>query len=181
MRRLLELTLASGVTACWYTEAEWEAALAAADTSDDPFGDTDTDADADAELYTHANLSLSWSGDGVEVTIDGKEDAWGFGMAETSAGADGWYGESCIDGDEPDGYDDYGFDACHTLADDGGSVLTVAGIDDVEDGQTLFYDAMGDAGNITYVLFALDDADPCYVWGDSVPYYEAWRCETPRW
>ncbi len=41
-----------GLAACWYTEAEWEAALAEGTGGDgdaDPFGDADADADADGD------------------------------------------------------------------------------------------------------------------------------------
>ncbi len=134
--------------------------------------DDDCDGEIDEDVKA-ASFTVSWSADGVTVSItDGKGD-YDFGMSETGAGAPGWFGESCIIGSEPWGYDDYGWDVCHTLGATGGFVSSVyPEIGDVRDGYTLFPEEL--ESNITYFLG--DSSGNCWAWGDDASYYSSEAC-----
>lgn len=150
---------------------------AADDTDDDVDNDCDSEIDEDVPSEaTEPEVTLNWDSSGVEVAITGGGAGWDFGMAETGVGDLGWFGESCIPGEEPYGYPDYGFDICHTLNPTGGKVTYTSNINDVDDGYTLFTDVIAAAGNITYFLERHDDG-ACFVWGDDPAYYDELGCE----
>ena len=138
--------------------------------------DDDCDGEVDEGVTVDPlSVTLSWATDGVTVTIENGSGRYDFGMAETGAEEVGWYGESCVIGEEPQDREDYGYDICHGLAATGGEIGHVDDIDDVGDGATLFTDRIHDRGNITYVLFDDSGAD-CWVWGDDVSYYDDFGC-----
>ena len=140
--------------------------------------DDDCDGEADEGLPTGATLtsvSVAWDSSGASITVEGSAAGWSLGIAETRAKDSGWYGESCILGSQPLGYDDYGWDVCHSLEATGGRLTGVYTPDDVEDGRTLFNDVLDAAGNMTYMLTA-DDDSACWVWGDAPRYYVAFGC-----
>ena len=87
--------------------------------------DGEFDEDAGPEMI---EVTVDWSSAGIELTIKGTPTRYDFGMAETGAGSLGWYGETCIPGDEPNGMEDYGYDLCHYMAGDGGDVPAVSDI-----------------------------------------------------
>jgi hypothetical protein len=137
--------------------------------------DNDCDDEVD-EGVTVEELSVSatWSGSGLTVSISGGSGSYELGMAETGAGSSGWYGESCIPGDEPRGYDDYGFDVCHSLGSTGGFITSVyPDITDVGTNQTLF-DEIHEP-DLTYFLGEVGTAD-CWVFGEDVAYYRDFNC-----
>jgi len=137
--------------------------------------DDDCDGDVDEGAPAEVDATVTWSADGATITITGGTAAFEFGMAETGVGDVGWFGESCIPGAEPWGYDDYGYDLCHTLGRSGGTLTSVWALGDLEAGNTLFNVTIAEAGTITYAL--LDTAsDACWVWGDDVQYYAAFGC-----
>ena len=84
-------------------------------------------------------------------------------MAETEAGAVGWYGEDCYVGTGSWQY-------CHPVS---GTSLTLDQESDltaiVEGSTTLFWPGM----NLTYMVTHGSD---CYVWGHDVSYYGALGC-----
>ncbi len=135
--------------------------------------DNDCDGDID-EGITEATveIDITWSSSGVQVDITGTASSYEFGMAETGVGVDGWYGESCIPGDEPWGYSDYGYDICHTLSSGGGFIDSTSALSDVTDGVTLFSSSL--APDITYFVGAGAD---CWVLGDDPSYYDDFGCE----
>jgi len=135
--------------------------------------DDNCDGDIDENAGTFS-AAMSWDGSGVTLTLSGST-SWEFGLSETGAGSVGWFGESCIPGSEPWGYNDYGYDVCHTLPAGGGIVASVyPEIDKVEDGSTLFSQDFELDGVITYVLF--DAAADCWVWGHDTSYYDGYGC-----
>jgi hypothetical protein len=138
--------------------------------------DDDCDGEID-EGITVADLeiSLAWSRSGVKITLTNGSGAYDFGMAETGVGDPGWYGESCVLGEEPWGMPDYGYDVCHTLSSTGGTVIGVRNVSDVADGTTIFTESIHDAGNITYVLFSESTGD-CWAWGHDASYYDEFGC-----
>jgi hypothetical protein len=87
-----------------------------------------------------------------------------FGLAETGAGADGWYGEDCSTGDY-----------CHPAGTAGVTLSSVhpdvggAGLDAVESGVTTLLWAGLDA-SITYVVIDGDTTE-CWAWGNEPGYY----------
>lgn len=148
---------------------------AADDTNDDIDNDCDGDIDEDVpEELASPEVDLDWDSTGADVTITGAATGWDFGMSETGAGSPGWFGETCIPGDEPYGYADYGFDICHELGSAGGQLERVFSVGDLEDGTTLFSDTT--SVNITYFLERHDDG-ACFVWGDDPAYYAELGCE----
>ena len=147
-------------------------------------GATDTrdgiDQDCDGEYDEDAGpnmieVTVDWSSRGIELTIKGSPSSYDFGMAETGAGSLGWYGETCIPGDEPGGVEDYGYDLCHYMDGTGGSLPSVTSIGDVSDENTLFNETIGDRGDITYILADIATLD-CWVWGDDPSYYADYAC-----
>ncbi|MBM4366906.1 MAG: putative metal-binding motif-containing protein [Deltaproteobacteria bacterium] len=137
--------------------------------------DDDCDGETDEDLK-EMSFTLSWSGDGVTVSITDGSGDYDFGMAETGAGDLGWFGESCFIGSQPWGYDDYGWDVCHTLGATGGFVESVyPDIDEVRDGYTLFPEDL--EPKITYFLG--DEFGQCWAWGDDASYYSSAGCSTP--
>ena len=135
--------------------------------------DDDCDGEVD-EGVAAFSATVTWDSAGVTVSITGAASRYDFGMSETGAGDLGWFGESCIPGDEPWGYPDYGWDVCHALSSTGGRVVSVyPDIGAVQDGYTLFPDSL--APNITYVVIDGDSGD-CYAWGDDPSYYSGEGC-----
>lgn len=148
----------------------WPGADEAANGEDD-----DCDGEVDEGVVLEVSVEVVWDRDGATVTITGGVGAFDFGMAETGAGDLGWFGESCIPGDEPGGYPDYEYDVCHTLAKGGGTLTHVGKVADVEDGLTLFTDVIASLDHLTYVL--LDHTtDACWVWGHDPSYYDDFDC-----
>ena len=148
------------------------------DSSDSgPAGDGRDTADC---CYDCFPMQVDAEDDAVVVRILGCPDyaAWLFGMAESGAGAAGWYGESCIEGPEPHGMDDQGFDYCHQLVAGEALVLTLADPyapeNVVENETTLFTRAMLEQA--TFVIATVDETGPCYVWGDDNSYYSGYGC-----
>ncbi len=141
--------------------------------------DDDCDGDVDEGLPDAATLtsvSVSFTPTGVNVAIEGSASRWDFGIAETGAKDAGWYGESCIPGGQPRGYEDYGYDLCHDLGATGGTLTRVLSVGDLGDGDTLFGDQI-DVSTVTFFLMA-GDGSACWVWGDSPGYYSAFGCST---
>ncbi len=103
----------------------------------------------------------------VEVRIADPEGrtGWSFGMAETEAGASGWFGEDCFVGTGD-------IALCHRIE---GRRLTLdqGAFDEVEQGsRTLLWSGM----KLTY--FLEDDTGSCFVWGHDPSYYDALGCQT---
>jgi hypothetical protein len=147
---------------------------AADDTRDGVDEDCDGTIDEDAGSSRSLSASATWTSAGVTLVVENATArSFDFGMAETGAGAPGWYGESCIDGDEPWGYDDYGYDVCHRVSASGGTLTSVSRPGDVANSTTLFQSSM--APDLTYVLFDPSSSD-CWVWGDDPSYYGAYGC-----
>lgn len=147
---------------------------AADDTDDDIDNDCDGEIDEDVtEEIAPPQVDIDWDSAGGDIGITGAASGWDFGMAETRAGDVGWYGESCIPGDEPYGYSDYGYDICHELGSTGGRIERVYTTGDLEGGTTLFSDTT--SINLTYFLERLDDG-ACFVWGDDPAYYDELGC-----
>ncbi len=137
--------------------------------------DCDEETDEGLEAPVEFTVAVTWDDAGVSVAIDGGTASYSVGMAETGAGDAGWFGESCVRGEEPWGYNDYGFDVCHDLSNTGGSLRSVSAVDDVVAGSaTLFSQRL--EGNLTYVLTEQSGA-ACWVWGDDVTYYDDFGCE----
>ena len=137
--------------------------------------DDNCDDQIDEGLPTFS-VEVVWDEGGVTVTIDGDASGWDFGMAETGPGSTGWFGESCIPGEEPWGYDDHGRDICHPISATKGFIPSVyPEIDLVSQLSTLFNQEIGESGDLTYVLFATDSSD-CWVWGNAVDYYADFGC-----
>lgn len=130
----------------------------ATDTSGD-VADTDTDTDTDADTDPEVAISGSWSGDGqtYTLTITNGTGAYNLGMAETGAGANGWYGEDCT-----------GENACHPAGTTGVTLTHVANIPEVVAGSTTLLDGSLDA-NITYGV--IDSTGACWAWGNDPGYY----------
>ncbi len=147
----------------------------AEELSDGLDNDCDEEIDEGVEPDTDLAMSLSWSDSGLTVSITGGSGAYDLGMAETGAGSGGWYGESCIPGDEPRGYEDYGYEVCHSLSASGGVITSVyPDINEVGTNQTLF--EAGLSADLTYFLGAVGSAD-CWVMGEDVSYYDDFGCE----
>ncbi|MFZ5481712.1 MAG: putative metal-binding motif-containing protein [Myxococcota bacterium] len=146
----------------------------AADEENDVDDDCDGELDEDAAEPVPTTVDLTWSASGVTVDVAGEAPGYELGMAETGAGALGWFGESCVAGDEPYGYDDYGWDVCHGLGATGGFVESVyPDVSAVRDGYTLF--AQEHEASLTYVLLDTSSS-ACWVWGDDVGYYGDFGC-----
>ena len=139
--------------------------------------DNDCDDEIDEGIDTTPfSASVSWSSAGVDVTITGTASSYEFGMAETGAGDLGWFGETCIWGSEPWGYDDYGVDVCHSLGSSGGFIVSVyPDLGDVETNATLFPQSL--SNNITYFIGDNASTD-CWVFGDDPGYYSEFGCDT---
>ncbi|MFT5679451.1 MAG: hypothetical protein ACI8RZ_000355 [Myxococcota bacterium] len=138
--------------------------------------DNDCDDEIDEGITEALAMSVSWSGGGLTVSITGGSGAYELGIAETGEGVSGWYGESCIPGDEPRGYDDYGYEVCHSLSATGGFITSVyPEIGDVGTNLTLFQQDF--APNLTYFLGETGSAD-CWVMGEDVSYYSDFGCQT---
>ena len=145
------------------------------DTDNRVDDDCDGDVDEDApEPGAIPEVTLAWSEAGVIVSILGSDPGWYLGMAETGAGDVGWFGETCIPGDEPYGYPDYNFDICHDLGSTGGTLDRVYSPNDLVPGTTLFSDTT--SVNISFYLESQDDGR-CYTWGDDPKYYDELACE----
>ena len=142
--------------------------------------DDDCDGEVDEgvpDVATLGSVDVTFTATGVEVRIDGSAAGWSFGIAETGVKDAGWYGESCIPGGQPRGYDDYGYDLCHDLGATGGTLTRVFSVGDLGDGDTLFGDQI-DPSSVTFFLIS-DDGSACWAWGDSPGYYSAYGCSAP--
>ena len=140
--------------------------------------DDDCDGSTDEGIVVDAapELRLTWTSSGLQVNITGGAGRYELGMAETGAGSSGWFGESCISGSEPYGYDDYGYDVCHSLSATGGFLTSVyPTVSSVADGATLFNKSLGESGDLTYVLLSVSSGD-CWVTGHDVRYYDRLGC-----
>lgn len=148
----------------------------AEELSDGQDNDCDDKIDEGVTQDDEVSVGVTWGESGVTVSISGGSGgSYEFGMAETGAGVNGWYGETCIPGDEPGGYDDYGYDVCHRLGGSGGAVTSVyPSIDDVDENQTLF-DEVHDV-DLTYFL-GEEGTSQCWVFGEDVDYYSDFGCE----
>jgi hypothetical protein len=145
--------------------------------SDDVADGVDDDCDGDVdEDYVPFDVTVTWDAVGVSLSIAGMAPSWELGMAETGPGEVGWFGETCIVGDEPWGYPDYAYDICHPLDASGGDLPSIyPDITLVADDVTLFNEDIGNGGAITYVLFDTASTD-CWVFGDDVTYYADFGC-----
>ncbi len=140
-----------------------------ADADADADGDADADADADGDADADADAPdpvVTWDASGLDLTLTGGSGSYDFGMAETGAGAGGWYGEDCLDGDG-------GYVICHSAAATGVRLNRVSEKFEVVSGQTTLLDE-NQAPKITYYLG--DDAGNCWVWGDDITYYQDEDC-----
>ncbi len=136
--------------------------------------DCDEQTDEGLDPPVEFGVTVTWSGAGVSVAIEGGTGPYSFGMSETGAGAAGWFGESCVVGEEPWGYDDYDFDVCHGLGKAGGTLGSVSHPDEVVAGSTtLFSERL--ATNLTYMLTEQSGA-ACWAWGDDATYYDDFGC-----
>lgn len=89
-----------------------------------------------------------------------------FGMAETGAGANGWYGEDCIDGTDTT----FDMDVCHSIRSGGLNLGYTTAATLVEDAdRTLFQGQHSDS--LTYYV-ATQDREVCWTWGDDPSYYK---------
>lgn len=136
--------------------------------------DNDCDGRIDEDAAAATEISLRWSSSGLEITISGSASRYEIGMAETGAGSDGWFGESCIPGQEPWGYDDYDYDVCHTLSATGGFLDHVSSLSRVGDGSTLFNQGLAD--DITYFIADTSSTD-CWMSGHAPSYYDDFNCQ----
>ena len=148
----------------------------AEELSDGQDNDCDDEVDEGVTQEEDLSVSVTWGEAGVTVSISGGSGgSYEFGMAETGAGAGGWYGETCIPGDEPRGYDDYGYDVCHQLAGSGGFLTSIyPSIADVGVNQTLF-DEIHEV-DLTYFI-GEEGTGACWVFGEDVGYYSDFDCE----
>ena len=146
----------------------------AEEVADGADNDCDGDTDEGVVVDDEFDVQVSWSSSGVTVSITGGSGSYELGMAETGAGSLGWFGESCIPGDEPWGYEDYGYEVCHSLGSTGGTIPSVD-FDDVGTNQTIFQSIHHP--DITYFVGAMGSAD-CWVFGDAPSYYADFGCQT---
>lgn len=137
--------------------------------------DCDGERDEDATEPVEFSVSVTWDATGATVAITGDAPSWDLGMAETGVGTAGWYGETCVVGEEPGGYEDYGYDVCHRLGASGGSLVSTTSLGVVASGYTLFNEHIAGRDDITYALFDTSSAD-CWVWGHDVGYYADFGC-----
>lgn len=128
----------------------------------------------DEEPPPDLSITAAWSNEGVELELLNSPDTtYYFGMAETGAGQDGWYGEDCVDSTETGGYN-----RCHSAGENGAfwaSSTLDEFRDDTKDDLTLFTDSIAAGGGITYVL-ATSDGSACWTWGDDPRYYGDYDC-----
>ncbi len=135
--------------------------------------DDDCDGRVDEGEDPDLVVSLAWSTTGLTIDVTGAFGLVEFGMAETGVGDVGWFGESCITGEEPYGYPDYGYDICHTLSSSGGHLDSTSTLDAVDDGVTLFHDFHAD--DITWILIE-PGTGRCVVGGNDTTYYADFFC-----
>ncbi len=84
-------------------------------------------------------------------------------MAETEAGANGWYGEDCYVGTG-------GWQYCHTMAGDTLHLDQETDLNAIVEGSTtLFWPGF----DLTYMITQGSD---CYVWGHDISYYGSFGC-----
>lgn len=136
--------------------------------------DSDSDSDATCDIAVEVfGARYAWTDDALTVAIE-HTDATGFyfGLAETAAESDGWFGEDC----NPDN--------CAPVFE--GASLTLLSVEDdaePEIGRTTRFDndldgvrdAFDDAGadRLTYVVAVIGGVDDtaCYAWGHDPSYY----------
>ena len=113
---------------------------------------------------------LQWNGDFLhfEVQPRAEDGSYTLGLAETGSGANGWYGEDCLEGASG------GVDVCHPVYPEGLLDLSHAeSVAEVDDFHTLLAGDMAPA--ITYVLRS--DSGGCWTWGHDTAYYtDALEC-----
>ncbi|MEN0067601.1 MAG: polysaccharide deacetylase family protein [Myxococcota bacterium] len=131
---------------------------------------TDTLPTDSGEPATEFGVDVFWTANfprsSVSVRIadpEGRTD-WLFGLAETEAGAAGWFGEDCFVGTGS-------VALCHPIP---GRRLELhqGAFDEVAEGErTLLWSDM----NLTY--FLEDSEGACWVWGHDPSYYDGLGCE----
>lgn len=167
MRNLILLSLSLTFAAC--TSGKDSAADSGADSTgatDDSTGGTDDSATTPEMTVAGGwddtcNYTLTLTNADTSVT-------WLFGMAETGAGTDGWYGEDGSSADSTHPASATGLALTSVHPDCGGG-----GIDDIKMGESTLFNESLDAG-ITYVLGAQDAGGAslgCWTWGHDVSYY----------
>jgi hypothetical protein len=118
-------------------------------------------------------FSISWDEDVAEpLHVDlrcGTASTYKFGIAETGAGANGWYGEDCLPGESS------GYDYCHTFDTDGGLLFTADTPAEVEEGSSTLVDVPL-TPNLTFVIIDGDDPTKCWVTGNDPTYYDSLGC-----
>ena len=115
------------------------------------------------------SVSISWPNDST-LTVTVTDLAAGvFGMAQTGAGNEGWYGEDCVTGSH-----------CHAVIEGTNSLTSVhpdvggGGIDDVVSSSTTLLHG-GLASEVTYAVW--DISDVCvHCSGDDCGYYSDSGC-----
>jgi len=129
----------------------------------DADADADVDADADADAGNDATFSVTWTGSSIDAAVTNHHaDGYYLGLAETGAGAYGWYGEDAIAGD-----------ALHDLLDilSLDCVSTIAEV--VSNSTTLL---CSDESTTTYAFFGNENGDDwgsvSFCGGDDCSYYE---------
>lgn len=107
----------------------------------------------------------AWPTSDLDVTVHDPlgRTSWSFGMAETSAGGAGWYGEDCYLGTGPTALC-HGFTGTSLHLD---QVSSIGGV--VEGSTTLLWTDM----DLTYYL---SDGATCYTWGHDPSYYAPLGC-----
>ena len=115
-------------------------------------------------------MSVSWPDDStLEVTVAGLDEGGLFGLAETSFGDSGWYGEDCIVG------------ICHPVINGTNTLTSVhpdmggSGPDGVSSGSTTLFHG-GIHANITYAVFDAITDYCVYCSGDDCGYYADFGC-----
>jgi hypothetical protein len=119
------------------------------------------------------SVEVYWDSYGVHVEVTGPVGDYELGLAETGVGEVGWFSESCIHGEEPWGYDDFGLDLCHRVPLGDTLLASVGSIDQVGTTTTLFHERH--ALDVTYMLRDLA-TNACWAWGDDPSYYANEGC-----
>lgn len=166
MRNLILLSLSLTFAACTSGKDS------ASDTGADSTAATDdSDVTDDSDTTPPTTIAGGWDDNcNYTLTITNGDGAamWGFGMAETGAGSNGWYGEDAMTADSTHPASASGLSLTSVHPDCGGG-----GIDDIKLGESTLFNESLDAG-ITYVVGAMDaggNSLGCWTWGNDVSYY----------
>ena len=143
-------------------------------------GNDTTDTTDTSDTGVADSAVASWDAAGtLTLTITGLAGTtYDFGMAETGAGATGWYGEDCIldpDNDAAGDFSDYGYEICHQASASGLTLTHTGDADTVVASSTTLLPGTAGANVITYVLFETG-ADTCWTWGNDVTWYDGFGC-----